>query len=371
MMAFPREKPADPSLEVIAGALADLAIMAGFELVECLEEDCVTFWNSVSIVKDSVLGAWYCLRTDQPLVGPVDNVPTEQKLGWDFALWYALNAYTKLNSCSDYLRPRRVTSLTSTEKKAWGSDAKYSYIIRITSLIRQAAESQKHRLASPKKFLKGEGYFLEKFVGKKPSSGLYLEDELTVLVEHWERKRKHVSDRYKSIGDTWNSTCPGTVGAFGSYISGYSLSTPSNIKIIEDARNKRASLLLISTRRGRNSVQNIAKGSTLIEKLRNCGGGDSVRTIANVLWSPVWGISTLRWTELILSNAQAAASGEPNYRNAIITEITRLSNNHDVSSAQAIERAMPVLTAAIELYLEILPDRVSESSWKAAFAAIH
>jgi hypothetical protein len=344
------------------GMLADLCQMAGFSVVASKREDITSFTALMQATSDNIKGAYYCLSRDE--ITPADNIPTMLRRGWDFALWYAFVGASKEDLASDYMSVRRETSLVSTTGAAWNPSRQFPDLSRVTSLIRLLAKTLSIKVKYPKKFLKGEGYFLEKFVGKKPMPGLYTNDEFAVATQNWAAKQQNVRTRYKSIPDSFQNL---PMKGLGAYIDGFNTANPATISTIETAKASRIPMLLTVTGRGRSATTAIAKGSSLPSKLQVINGGDSVRTIGRVLWSPLMGCTQNEFISEAMKLASELYSSKVTITQAAATYLGGWATAPQKSQDQAKQDWASIEQAA-QTYLEVIPDRSGNAAWDAAFA---
>jgi hypothetical protein len=159
-------------------------------------------------------------------------------------------------------------------------------------------------VVGPKKWLKGEGYFLQKMNGKKPQPGLYTDDELTILIAEWEKKATHISNIYKNrIPDKWDEVV--TNGDKTSAVMAmFQVKTLPLVKAIEDTARGRIPYLLVVSGRGKDKIQTIIKGSSLTDKIIAMELEDP-RTMAKVMWTPIQGFNITAFCDLCMRVARA------------------------------------------------------------------
>jgi len=289
------------------------------------------------------------------------NIPTPEQQGWEFALWYAFSKATKENDYADYLSIRRKTNFLPAEGAAWGANKQFTDLNRLTSFIRICAQKLSHKIKDPKKFLKGEGYFLEKYAGKKPFGGLYTNEEFTQLIQEWENRVNKIRNLYKQIP---NNTLKLPPGGLKTLMVEFNIRNPPLVKTVEDAAQARIPLLLVSTGSGKNRRQAIAKGGNLPEKLINISGGESVRTIGKILWSPLYKVSQSEFVEASLKLARNKLSKNSNMEkieDSILTNLYKLGLDSKTSS-----EIYSSISSAATVYLEIYPDHEGSPAWDAA-----
>jgi hypothetical protein len=361
---FPSEIPEAKKDErlLTLGLLIEIAEIADLDITVTKRTVEQSVWNSIDALKDKILGAHYCLKREA--ISPIDNIPKEYKTGWEFIQWYAYSSAANDKSGGNYLKIPRVTSLFDVDNTAWTGNKQFSEILRITTLLRLAGCASSSKVGNPKSFLKGEGYFLEKYGGKKPIGGLYADDEIPFVTNHWNEKMSDIKEVYKNIPNRFQSL----VGGIGSIIEEFNKPNPPTIKRIEAAKQNRISSLLTVTGRGRNQSKEISKGGSLQEKLININGGESVRTIGKVLWSPVFtGITQNQFVDLVMRNAYSMLDRDRDktYYDAQLSKMandgvpgTQLNNFAALSGAVA---------QATQVYLEIIPDHRGNPTWDSVF----
>jgi hypothetical protein len=348
------------------GIALELAEMAGFEVEGSKRQLNADFWNTLDASKESLLGAFYCLRRN--IIAPMANVPTEESTGWDFALWYAFGKAAKENEHADYICIPRRTNFLPAKGASWGASKQFTDLNRLAAFIRICAQKLSTKCVNPKKFLKGEGYFLEKYAGKKPFGGLYTNEEFILLSQDWEKRIKCIKDLYKEIPDKFSDSRINP-GGLGLLMSRFNIKTDSSIKTIGNAAQARIPMLLVSQGSGKARRQVIAKGGNLPEKLYSINGGESVRTVGKVLWSPVYGIPQSDFIESAIR-----------YGRNKISKVNSLNDEEDklldllkrvIKEEEKIRPCYGALSTAATVYLEIYPDHAGTPAWDAALGPSH
>jgi hypothetical protein len=285
-VSIPTARPETPTALAASGFLLELCMIAKLEIIDCTDLKIKNPWNTVESLGDSLVGAIMACRNEK--LGPVDNVPKPVRRGFEYVLWYAFAERTKETEDNAFVSITRTTTLVPMGA-AWGDLTKFPDLQKISAIVRAAAQTRAGAIEGPKKFLKGEGYFLDKLVGKKPVMGLYTDEEFARVVAYWSDKQKYIQGTYKALPDDWGKIVGDRKVA--GVMALFSMKTPSLIKDIEDAKSKRIPNLLVFTGRGKNRTSEIAKGSTLQDKIISLGGGDNPRLPARILWSPLDGSS--------------------------------------------------------------------------------
>jgi hypothetical protein len=361
-IAIPEPDPSREKALLATGLILWLAETAGYRIVKCRKVD-NTFWDLIELLSDPLIGAYMCLKREK--LSLVDNIPKNLQDGWGFALWYAFMRRSKENDKADYMKIRRVTGILASSGAAWTRGSVNAQLQRLYALIRAAAYKKAIALDTPKSFLKKQEYFLEKFVGKKPIAGLYTEDEFALVTKNWESRQQQVRDLYKGIPDDWKAI-EDNPGGLAAILAKLNIKQSQNISVIESAKQKRIPSLLVKARRGRNQNNEIVKGNSLPEKLMNIEGGESIRTVGKVLWSPCTGITQTVFVDTALRIVRDNLhDGKFPTIEDLVTHLEQVAPEE--RNTAALRRAMPDLGVAIATYLEILPDKRGNPSWDSYF----
>jgi hypothetical protein len=363
---FPRtipEEKGDQRLSTL-GLLIEIAEFCDYDVYETKRESTASLWNTLDVLKDAILGAYYCLSRDK--ISPMDNVPKELKAGWEFILWYAYSKASGDSERGDFLKIPRLVRLISSTGAAWGDGKQFTELTRITTLLRLAGAHASKKLDAPKKFLKGEGYFLEKYAGKKPIGGLYADDELALVVQNWTQKSDRIKKVYKDIPDSFTGLGPAGISAT---IAQFNIQTEQRIKNIEDAKQRRIPSLLVTSGRGRNQTKEIAKGGNLPEKLLSIDGGDSVRTIGRTLWSPEFtGITQNQFTDIVMRNTVSQLSRRDQILGFFDQQLTYFRDTPGQNASFLAYNAISgAVSQATQLYLEVIPEHRGNPTWDSVF----
>jgi hypothetical protein len=348
--------------------LLSICVAAGFEVASTSRFVDNSTWNILETLDDSISGALYCLKRDDSVITPVDNIPKSIVRGWDFALWYCFAAGAKTNDYNDGFKIPRVTSMLSAEKGTWGGAAgKYTDLDRVQSVVRLAAQNMSHHLGPVRKFLKHKGYFSNKFVGKKPVSGLYTNDEYTLLEKEWESRKVRIEGNFDSLPVSFKDI--GSTSSLNNLLSNVQVGHSKDAKTIEDAKQKRIPDLLITEGRGRTQKKVIAKGGSLPEKLKSVNGGDSVRTIAKLLYSPYYngGLSQGDFVTICLTETK---DKNMRYENTYMSELMKQAQDRKSKLTQLQVEAINnygSIQLVVQTYLEVIPDKVGNTAWDSTF----
>jgi hypothetical protein len=214
-------------------------------------------------------------------------------------------------------------------------------------------------------FLKPEGYFKTRFVGKKPIGGLYLEEEYAILTNEWEERNKAVESLYKGLPQTLKVPLP--QGSLKQYMAKFNIELKPMIKKIEETARSRITNLLVSSGNGRTKRSSIAKGGNLPEKLRNQGLDLSVRTIGKVMWSPLFSdVSQNTFVDKALHIAHKRFDPTPGEdlseeEGKICKDLPGLCKTTEGKAA-----IVGTLSLTANIYLEIYPDFAGTASWDSA-----
>jgi len=354
------------TLVEFTGFFVKLCHEAGFTIDVTKKEVKSTFWGTVKALKDSFEGAYFNLmRTD---VAPQDSIPAKFKAGWEFSLWYAYSKCTGDTTGGSYLKIHRVTSLTAVSTTAWGSKESLADLTRLTSSLRQLSESiGKQKVTQLKKFLKGKGYFQQTNCGKKPGAGLYHPEELDIVTEAWTTKFNRIGEIYDNIPNLISAiSVPGDKVA--TIMTRFNIQNPDQVKSIEESRANRIPELLVNAprQRGREQEKTIAKGTDLPAKLIAMDGGNTIRSIGKVMWSPLCtGMSRNTFTDIAMREARAVVTGGGS---SIARRINTLSDmEHPPEELNVLTNAQSFLLAASSCYLEVIPEKRGNPAWDGAF----
>jgi hypothetical protein len=310
-------------------------------------------------MSESLAGAYACLR--KPEMVPVDNIPKPLKRGFDFALWYAFSKACGDLSGNTFVNVPRVTSMLMTSSTAWTKSSQFTEIQKITAIVRVAAQRLSGNVGHPKRFLKGEGYFLEKFVGKKPVPGLYTDEELDLLTKHWLAKQEHVKAAYKGILDNFAQYVP--QNKLGAILEGFSLKTPQDIKKIEDNVTRRIPSLLVRSGRRNQQAQSIAKGSNLSEKILTVGMAISnPRTVCKLIWSPIGILPSNDFADFTMTLAKRMFAKKEHLFDEYLKQVRDM--NPDLAKAVSTDSSR--LKNAASLVVEIYSDHRGDIPWDSA-----
>jgi hypothetical protein len=366
---FPTKYPDDRKDKVLPAlsTLMEMCTFAGFHLNGTEKELDNSFWNLLESMSDSIRGAFYFLQRSDSDRAPVDNVPAELKRGWNFAQWYAFSSAAKVSEWNEGYTIPRTTSLQSADKGQWSASKTFSDVDRLNNLVRMCATNCNSAHVPVVKFLKGEGYFTGKFVGKKPVTGLYTETEYQILKQDWEARMVKTKASYKSLSQQTLNSASGPAG-LSTQLASMQSAHDAKSKVIEETKSHRIPELLISEGRGRSTKKVIAKGSDLSEKLISIKGGESVRTIAKVLYSPatIAGNMTITdWTSIVMTEAR-----NTNLRNETVWDViqAKIKAKEFLSSYEdAYVDNYSAISTAIQTYMEIIPDRTGNTAWDTTF----
>jgi len=359
LVSFPAQKPSTDKLLSAVGLMFQFCQMAGLTPVPSEADDYTAIWNALDAKRDSLIGAMACLERDK--ISYVASVPTNISNGWDFAQWYSVMAGFHELDPNDFLKIKRVVSL-HIAADAWSKGGNLVISNRIDTIVRLAAQNCCPKVDSPKSFFKSEAYFIEKKCGKAPIGGLFLPEEFKVIKEDYSERVNKVKEKYSQLPTNWTNAVPRYLSAI---LSTFSIEKRQTAKTLESTQSERIRPLLVWTGKGTKRTQTIIKGASLHEKLVALGGGPSVRTIANVMFSPLSGLEQSGFTTLCFKGVDRMY----NHSDAdwLIRQIDQLKVNNQ-PAASDLEKAAPYVQACVSTYLEILPDRLDEPNWRLAFA---
>jgi hypothetical protein len=120
------------------------------------------------------------------------------------------------------------------------------------------------------------------------------------VTKSWEQRLLHVQTNFSSFAklDTWPTIVAGQVPAI---VKNMSQAQDLTLKKIDSAVENRIKPLLVTSGRGKNEVKKIAAGGTLVEKIKSIGGGQSIRTPGELLWSPLYeGVDKRTFTDFVM-----------------------------------------------------------------------
>jgi len=349
----------------------DEKIVSGFILQFCLwanwkVEDCTAssseqkqFWANCVQMKDALHGAFLCLNRNT--IEYVDNIPKSYEMGWEFAFWYCQAESTKILDSNELLKPKKVSNITLTGQ-VWGQGSSITLLTRVNNLIRAASKAQSVLLGDIHNMLKSKQHVVNTFCGKRPVRGLYTEEEFVIANDGYNSKVERIGIVYSNIPKSHKLLGP---SGLHTYFAEFSVKSPAQLQLIEDTKSKRIPDLLVTTRMGKKQVSEIAKGGSLSEKLITIGGGNSVRTIGKVLWSPTSGISQVQFTNAVMTIAVEC------YHNSFYSQVEVIDKTIEdlkVRDKSANwERARDSIHVGVTTYLEIIPGRESDPSWAVLF----
>jgi hypothetical protein len=347
------------SLAIVVGICQE----AGFNIASSKRViDIDDFNNTLEATEKSLIGAFYCLRRDE--ITPTTNIPSQYATGWEYAQWYAFAKATSDLDHGEYLNIPRVTSFLAIQGSAWSSGRQFTTLQRLAVLVRLAAQNLASRVKNIMLYLKPEGFFKMRFVGKRPIGGLYLQEEYDLLTQEWEGRNKQVETLYKGVPLTLK--VPLLQGNLKQYMAKFNIGLKPMSKKVEETARSRITNLLVQSGTGRNKRTVISKGGNLPEKLRADGLNLSVRTIGKVMWSPLMvGMSQNQFTDLAISLARRRLHGKLAILQAeeekILDQCVALTKDDAVANV-----AYGTLSTAASVYLEIYPDYNGNTSWDTA-----
>lgn len=365
---LPTEHASDEKIAEIIAVLCALATEAEVDIQITSRVVSARTWNSYAALYDAVKGAYYCLSRSE--ITPGSSIPAAYKTGWEYALWYAFVSASKIkpDSGDTFFTIKRQTKLSSAGKEAWSDKETGADLLRLSNTIRHFAGLHgKQKCGGIDKFLKKKGFFIEHFCGKKPVAGIYTESELETLCEEWSEKVAKISYRYDGIGSGSVASRAGqTPNGLQDVLSSFTLAKSDRSKKIEDTARSRVPDLLVETGSGRNKRKVIVKGGTLGEKLLSINGGNSVRTIGKVTWSPEYGLQKMQWIDACMGQARSLH---------LRTTPTWLEETYRRLGSAAADATLlewyrglePAISAAAQIYLEAIQENTGNPTWSATF----
>jgi len=362
----PRDLGDDPHKDLVrfTTLFSILAKEAGFEIRVTKRECKKAFWNTVKALTNTLEGVFYCLRRDE--IAPMENIPAHLKTGWNFALWYAYSKAANDPDGGKYLKIPRITSLSSVSDTAWGSDESLADLTRLTSAMRVLSQQFSDKIGPIRKFFKNKGYFVESGVGKKPGAGLYHPEELDIATENWVNRVRRVERAYDLIPTSFSDLGPGNKAA--TIMSTFACPNNDLTRRIEETKMQRIPELLVlgPKQKGKTQDKTIAKGSGLPEKLINIGGGDQVRTIGKVMYTPL--VVGLTRNEFVDYSIREANSRMKRQESFVARQLAAWADRDDRRDQYTqLELAQPFIVAAATVYIEVIPDRRGNAAWDGVF----
>jgi hypothetical protein len=363
-VALPVQELNDPKARTAFGTIIKLCQLAGFNIELCKDNNIAVYEATLAALEDNVWGAFLCLNRD--VISVQSGVPAKYKPGWDFALWYCVNTKLKEAKPNQFLKLERQTSITSASQvgNAWRQNNSFTVLNQLESLIRAACKVFTGKLASPKGFIRSENFFLEKFVGKKPQKGLYTDEEYTDVCEYHDARVAMIKAVYANFPDQWSNFHRDGLSA---QLSLFNVRVDARIKNIEDAKSSRIPYLLVKRRQKgvKGPVDVISKGGSLADKLRDCGGGESVRTVAKVMWSPLTGIPQSEFVpKAIIAGYETVNATLHSVWTYIDSQYPSIRDGADVKPRLALRNS---LYSCAQLYSDIYEDKRGIPSWDSAF----
>jgi len=359
---FPESMPSDSKGQLSIGLCLRLAKLAGMK-IQLTKKESLSFWDTLDGVQSFLKGAFYCLNRDQ--ITGTDNIPRLIQRGWDYSLWYAFSKACKENEHADWMSVKRVTSIVDPKSGSWGAAGTGVELLNISAFVRVCAQLCAHKIGNIKKFIKGEGYFLEKYVGRKPVAGLYTPSELERLQHEWSDRQRRVREAYRGIPDRFNAE-HAALGTLGTIIAALNPNKDDMTKFIEDAKSKRIPYLLITTGNKNRRISRIVTGSSLDQKLISLGGGDSVRTIGKVMHSPLYiGVSSNMFVDVCIKQARSI------YLKNDTSYLQTLAANPDLVGANITARILAYqadISVVSTVYLECFQEHRGNETWEASLA---
>jgi hypothetical protein len=362
-VCLPSTEPKDKESKIIFGYLMGLIEESNMIPVISTATSEDEAWNSFAAVSENIKGAAACLtRTD---IAPQDNIPKNFTVGWNYALWYAFVSVSKEPADNQFVSIARTTNFISGSKANAWSLGQFPTLGRIASLIRTIAMNLTAKVVGPKKFLKKEGFFIDKLVGKKPVPGLYTTTEFDKIKNDWSTRKTQVIAAYAAIPDKFDAQVDKPLGAIMKTFAG--IRKTDGVKLIEDAKDKRTPMLLIPIGRGRDKKMTLAKGNTLSEKVISVAP-ENPRAVGKIMWSPETGITQSEFIDASMGIVETVwvTAG---VTSALATRqwLAHLENTGKPQVAQQLRQFNTELAECVSTYLEILPMSSDIPSWSSFF----
>jgi hypothetical protein len=355
-MYLPNTEPPDEITSAAIGSIINLAMIAGYKLDGVADEnqtsDCYAICRGLST---QLIGAYNALKRDEITI--LDSVPTSYRLGWDYAIFHCFNSKTKITDGLDLMHQRKPKKITPEGTHAWAKKGKIVYIDRLQDLIKTAARACANKLAEPITFFKKKDYVIQTIIGSPPMEGLLHKCEFEILKQDHENRKLRCGQYYERL--TNDSITVDGLSAI--YTDMTTIKKSDEHRRIAEAASARIPQLLVTTGKGQKSKNSIIKGQTLADKCKNINGGNNVRMIAKVMWSPETKITQDSFITIVIKqvNLIVAANKEG------ATEKTKqIRDNFDMECAKAC-KSYEVFATAVQCYLELIEDNEDNASWKA------
>jgi len=352
---------------MFAAVYYQLTQMAGFVAKPTSREVAPAYYSLYKNLAKTVEGSYHCMNRDE--IAPQDNIPEEFRIGWNFGLWYAYVGATGDTDGGSYLRITKQTKLTAEATSAWAEGTKITDLTRFTSSLQTLCKAiGARREMSVRKVFKPKGFFLQTNGGKKPVAGLYHPEEIEIVQMNWESRMQKIADLYDQLPSKISDMGPKNNVA--TYVQRFNISNTEVAKKIEECKSTRIPELLVDGPKGkdRKPTKMIAKGSDLPQKLSSINGGDSVRTIGKVMYTPVvQGFTKNQFVDLVVKEVNSKLSDA---RFSYLSKmITKLETDKTAPSSELEKYVMvePYVSLATSVYLEVIPDRRGNSSWDGVF----
>jgi hypothetical protein len=325
-----------------------------------------SLWNLLEAMENNLLGASYAAnKFIEGAYKPINNVPAEIKRGWDYLSWYAFAMGANTNEYNEGFVLPRTTNLLSADQGKWSEKAgKYADYDRIVTIVRNAAKKLGCCLGEVAQYIRPVGFFCNKYVGKRPVKGLYTTEEFTHLDKEWTTRLEEIKRKYENLPTTFDRL--GQSKSLNKYLSELAVPLSETSKRIESAKSSRIPYLLVQSGRGRSAAKTIAKGGDLPEKLIAIEGGESVRTISKVMYSPL----IRDWSYTAFAQAVQLEVRSRNLRDneSLLGYCRRKVQEGTANPDQAkADEYSSAIEAAAQVYLEVLPDKRGNVAWDSTF----
>jgi hypothetical protein len=294
----------------------------------------------------------------------VESVPSHLKVGWNYALWYCQAAKSKVMNPNEFFKPFRTTSLSKAKagESQWKKGGQFSEVTRLDTTIRLCAQRRANNLVDPKGFLKGLGFFLDRFVGKKPVRGLYTKEEFDHVQRHWDDRRSKVSEVYKNLPSQWAQVSQQPDG-LKPFLDGLQTAGARQTKPIDDAVTQRIKALTFIPAKGRDKTPKIVPGADLKDKILNANIS-GLRLVGALLWSPLYGVNSTSFTDIALRIARKVmieGNVLPDAFKAVLTATTAETTKVSMATFEG------AYTECASCYVELCPLNRDQESWLAYF----
>jgi hypothetical protein len=383
-VAFPKDRPHKATKDALMAiaTLAQLSEFAGYEVIyssktELVEEEL----RGLDFLEGGLRGVIGCILQPHGLRYTA-KAPTPGTQGWAFAQWYMWATYADVKDANSFMKVKREIALVpaDTHGSIVIQGAIYNDLkLKVTKIAREASIKRSEPITFPHTFVLSKGKLQEMLVGKKPSGALYLSFELERLVADYEARVKSVGEIY----DNYFQLSAEPVGLvskslnFSKFSEQLQKAARKNEPTLEAAKGRRAAELSERVRpkgkgRGAPLEPQLVPGGTLVEKLRYMEGGKDSKSIATVLYSPIYlehGCNRDKWEKTFQKlvdsyRSQVLATECPtDLKKETIAKLIGTLEVPPGSIRHGAQEAMELYFDCIEMKLEQKPVNSARGNW--------